>query len=247
MSKSHICNAFFSFLFFIVSQTVSAQVNADSSNYKFAVLNLIKQFDQGIGEASRLHNGFAQNQYSSDITGNVYLDDLDSWSTGSVDYDGETFEGVPMLYDIYTDQVIVLLNSDNSSYRLVKDKVKGFDLRRRHFVRIPESEEGIKSGFYEELYGGKSQVVNKLEKILVSTKGTAGMERYFSPVDDYQHYYIKKGSKYYNVSSLSSVLEVFSDKKKEIKQFIKESKLRFNALRESSLVEIARYYDRLTN
>jgi len=236
-----------SFIVFSAFKSVLGQSNSDSINYQQSVFNIVKQFDQGIGEESRLYNGFVQNQYDPGIEGNAYLDDHDGWSTGSVDYDGETFEGVPMRYDIYTDQVIVLLDSRGLPYRLVKDKVKNFDLRRRHFVRIPESEEGITGGFYEELYGGKSQVVNKLEKKLMTNKSTAGVSRYFSPVDDYQHYYIKKGSKYYSVSGLGSVLEVFKDKKKEIKQFIKDSKIRFNELPELSLVEIARYYDRLTN
>ncbi|MFI5136309.1 MAG: hypothetical protein ACHQIM_00690 [Sphingobacteriales bacterium] len=235
------------FILSIAFKSVLGQSNSDSINYQQSVFNIVKQFDQGIGEESRLYNGFVQNQYDPGIEGNAYLDDNDGWSTGSVDYDGETFEGVPMLYDLYTDQVIVLLGSNGLPYRLVKDKVNNFDLRRRHFVRVPDNEEGVQGGFYEELYGGKSQVVNKLEKKLTTTKGAAGISRYFSPVDNYQRYYIKKGSKYYSVSGLGSVLEVFSDKKKEIKQFIKDSKLRFNELRELSLVEIAGYYDRLTN
>jgi len=235
------------FILSIAFKSALAQSNSDSINYQQSVFNIIKQFDQGIGEESRLYNGFVQNKYDPGIEGNAYLDDQNGWSTGSVDYDGETFEGVPMLYDLYTDQVVVLLDGNSLPYRLVKDKVKDFDLRRRHFVRIPDGEDGIMGGFYEELYGGKSQVVNKMEKKLTATNNTAGINRYFSPVDDYQRYYIKKGGKYYSISGLGSVLDVFNDKKKEIKKYIKDNRLRFNELRELNLVEIARYYDRLAN
>jgi hypothetical protein len=233
----------------IIFKTVSAQSDADSISYKQAVFNLINHFDQGIGEESRLYNGFGYNYYDPNIKGNAYLDDVNRWRNGTVDYDGQTFENVPLIYDINADQVIVSLYNHNSPSRLVSDKVASFNLSGRHFVRVPNNSSNIKSGFYEQLYGGKSQVLNKYEKAIHTTNSSSGLERYFIPVYDYQEYYIRKDDKYYSIGdgSLSAVLEVFKDKKKELRQFIKDKKIQFNSLHELALVNIATYYDHLTN
>nr|WP_221452729.1 hypothetical protein [Mucilaginibacter sp. FT3.2]MBB6231550.1 hypothetical protein [Mucilaginibacter sp. FT3.2] len=230
----------------LLCKTVSAQSAADSAGYDLAVNNLVNHFYQGVGQQSRLYNGFVYDSYDSSIKGNAYLDDVDAWKGGTVDYDGQSFENVPMLYDIYTDQLVVLLYNHASPFALVNNKITSFDLHGRHFVRVPNNNLGIKTGFYEQLYDGKSQVLKKVEKALKSVSGSNGRERYFTPSADAPDYYMKKGGTYYKVSSQNSVLDLLADKKKELKQHIKDKHIQFDGLRELALASVAAYYDSLT-
>lgn len=235
-------------LFFVgalLYKTASAQ-SADSSAYEVAVANLTNRFYQGVGEQSRLYNGLVYDSYDSSIKGSPYLDDIDAWRPGSVEYDGQSFENVSMIYDLYTDQLVVLLYNHASPIALITDKVSGFDLHQRHFVRVPKSTGNIKAGFYEQLYGGKSQLIKRTEKLLKSTSGSNGRERYFVPFKEVPDYYIKKGLLYYKVGSQSSVLDLFADKKKELKQYIKEKHLQFEDLPELAMASVVAYYDSLT-
>jgi hypothetical protein len=228
-------------------KTVAAQPGTDSSNYKQAVANLANHFNGSIGQESRLYNGFIYPGYPPYIQGNAYLDDIDGFRTGVVDYDGQHYDNVSLLYDIYADQLIVQLPGKTQPLRLVSDKIADFDLLNRHFVRVANSGYGIKSGFYEQLYGGRSQVLNKLAKTQESNSNkTSGVEHYFKPVQDFHDYYIRKGGRYYGVDGLNSVLDLFKDKKKEIRKYIKDNNLSFNGLRELALAAIAAYYDRIT-
>lgn len=231
------------FVMTLLCKTALAQ-SADSSSYDAAVANLTNRFYQGVGEQSRLYNGLVYDSYDSSIKGSPYLDDVDTWRPGSVEYDGENFENVSMIYDLYTDQLVVLLYNHASPIALIADKVSSFDLHQRHFVRVANG--GIKAGFYEQLYAGKSQLIKRTEKLLKSTSDRNGRERLFVPFKDVPDYYVKKGSVYYKVSSQSSVLDLLADKKKELKQYIKDKHLQFDDLRELALTSVMAYYDSIT-
>ncbi|WP_439698484.1 hypothetical protein ACFGVS_09935 [Mucilaginibacter sp. AW1-7] len=233
------------FVVALLYKTVSAQ-SSDSLAYEAALTNTTNRFYQGVGEQSRLYNGLVYDSYDSSIKGSPYLDDIDAWRPGSVEYDGQNFENVSMIYDLYTDQLVVLLYNHASPIALIADKVSNFDLHQRHFVRVPNSNGGIKAGFYEQLYGGKSQVIKRTEKLLKSTSGSNGRERFFVPFKEAPDYYIKKGSVYYKVSNQSSVLDLFADKKKELKQYIKDKHLQFVDLPELALTSVTAYYDSIT-
>jgi hypothetical protein len=231
----------------IQSKSLKAQSVADSSAYKLSVTNLINHFDQNIGEASVLYNGFKYTGYAAYIKGSPYLGESSTWKNGSLTYDGSSFNNVPMLYDLNADQLIVLLGGNAAkAYRLVSDKVVSFTIQRQVFVRIIGNDNGFRTGFYEQLYGGKSQVVNKLAKTIKTTFSNGASESDFIAVKDLQDYYIKKGSTYYSINSLGDVLDIFKDKKKALQQYIRSNNLNYNAFKEISLIKIATYYDHLT-
>jgi hypothetical protein len=60
-------------------------------------------------------------------------------------------------------------------------------------------------------------------------------------------YYVRKNGKYFSVSSKSSFLNQLSDKKKEIKQYIKDNRIKFRKNFENAMVKIMGYYNQLTN
>ncbi len=233
------------FLLAFFTEAATAQSAADSSVYKLTITNLTNQFNQQIGESSRLYNGFIYKPYDAFIKGNAYLDDVTTFRNGSVIYDGESFDNVLLNYDLNTDQVIASL--DGRLYRLLSDRVTSFDISNRHFIKITDNKSGIKTGFYEQLYSGRSEVLHRQEKLMHTDRNRGELDSYFAPVNDYKDYYIKRNGRYYKVGDKGSVLDFFSDRKKEIKQFMKANNVQFNGLYEQALVAIANFYDHLSN
>jgi hypothetical protein len=231
------------------THTFAQTAATDSSSQQNALNRSLAFFHSSIGLQSRLYNGIEFTGYDPAIKGNPFFEDVNTFTSGSIYYDGSLYTGVSMMYDIYGDKVVVLLYNHFSKYYLIKEKVKSFSYLDHHFVNIDadtlKDNTTIKSGFFDELYGGKTQVLAKRSKnIQVSPSVITGPESYYNYVQDY---YIRKNGTYYSFGSQGAMLSVLKDKKKELQQFIKDNQIKFRQDPEEAMVKIASYYDHLTN
>ena len=242
-------------LFFLIPCCVKnaalAQTVADSLSAKQATVyaTVERDFYKKIGPQSSLYNGMQYDQYDPHIKGNAYFNDVDSLHYGSVFYVGFLYTNVNMLYDIYKDVVVIMIYNNFMKISLISERVKYFDLLDQHFVYVkndPANSNSLKSGFYDELYSGKIQVLSKKSKSMQSVTDYWGIIPYFSPAKDY---YLFKNGKYFTVNSQGAFLDALNDHKKEVKQFIKSNniRIRFKKAPEQAMTAIAAYYDHLTN
>jgi len=239
-------------LFFIGkinSNVLLAQsTRSDSSSQQNAFNNAVTAFNASMGKQSQLYNGPEYYLYSPIIKGNAYFSEVNTFTSGSVYYNDVFYSGVPMLYDLNKDEVVVLLYNHFSRFSLIQDKVKWFDFLGHHFININADtiniNSGVKSGFYDEIYNGKTKVlVKRVKDIQTNNGGLNGLESYFNA---YTEYYFLKAHVYYSVSGQGSFLEILKDKRKELQEYIKSNKIKFRKTPEDALVKIAAYYDHLT-
>jgi hypothetical protein len=250
MLKSYTTILLCCFTAILFTKNASAQtVVADSlSQTQTAYTNITDNFYTAIGPQSRLYNGKEYNAYDRNFIGNAYLMDIDEWHTGTVLYDGYVYKNIQLRYDLYKDAVIVFLYKSSLLVSLPSEKVASFDVLDHHFINIknnPAVPSSVKTGFYDELYSGKTQVLARRMKDLQNQTDIAGgIKSYFRPTVDY---YVLKNGEYYTVNSKSTFLDVFKDKKKEIQQFIKSNSIKFKKTQEQAMVKIAAYYDHITD
>lgn len=236
-----------------IGKSFGQAVPNDSSYVQAAVAKNITNFYKAIGQESRLYNGHEYLPYDPHIRGNALFPyTVQSWEYGEVNYDGIVYQNVPLMYDINKDIVVVLLYNKFSMFALTSNRVHDFSFANHHFVRIDadtleKNDAGITTGFYDQLYDGKIEILAKRTKSLQGTTNNANSvpETYFLSKDEY---YLKKGNTYYNLSlSQGSILKLLKDKKSEIQQYLKSNKIRFKDDREGNMARIGAYYDHLTN
>ena len=223
-------------------------VAADSSSQQNAFRNAVTRYNASIGEESGLYNGPEYYFHDPTVKGNSYFMGTNAFTAGAVYYDGSYYRSVPMIYDLYNDEIAVLLYNHFTKYTLLKYRVKSFDFLDHHFINIDadtiDNKAGLKSGYYDQIYNGKSEVLVKRSKsIQTNGGGTLGADRYFSPDNDY---YFRKNHVYYKISRQRELLSVLQDKKKELQQYIKANQIKFRSNPEAAMVKIATYYDHLT-
>lgn len=215
-----------------------------------ALNNVLASFYLNIGQQSRLYDGPAYFTYDPHIKGNaLYPLDAQTWAIGEVTYDGYVYKNVPLMYDIFKDVLVSLLYNHFSSYTFLSERVSDFTFSGHHFVRVnadglTNDKSGISTGFYDELYGGKSQVLAKRAKTIQnSTNQTLALETYFIETNDY---YVRKGGVYYKVSGQGSFLNVFKDKKPELQKYMRDNGFKFRTDPEMAMARLAAYYDQLS-
>jgi len=236
-----------SILCLIISKNSYAQVvRTDSSSQQSAFNNSLALYYNSVGKESPLYNGVEYTFYDPLIKGNAYFLDTKAFAPGNVYYDRVLFNNVPMLYDLYADKVVVLLYNNFTKFSLINQKVTAFDYLDHHFVNIDADTIAnntlIKSGFYDELYKGRVQVLARRAKSIQNRIGYE-VESYFDLTQDY---YIRKGSVYYSVSSQGTLLSIFKDKKRELQQYARTNDIKYRRNPEEAMVKIATYYDQLT-
>jgi len=233
---------------FLITITAHSQITIDSvaQTNKPVYTTIVNNFYKKIGIQARIYNGAEYDFYNPAIQGNAYFHDANHWNTGTVFYDGYNYSNVSLMYDLYTDQVIMLYNNRLLKISLLSNKVSSFDLLGNHFIYIKTDPiNNLNTGFYDELYYGKMQVLARYSKSIQTTSDISGnIVSYFNFSKDY---YLLKNGRYYKVNSQNSFLDLLKDHKKEIKEFIRANNIKYKDSPEQAMTRIAAHYDNLSN
>jgi hypothetical protein len=238
-------------MFFIGESFGQAALN-DSTYLQTTLAQTVSSFYKSMGEQSRLYSGHEYLPYDPHIKGTALFPyDGQGWEPGEVVYDDILYKNVPMMYDVYKDALVVLLYNKFTMYTLVKSRVHDFSFSNHHFIRldadsITNNNSGMVSGYYDQLYGGKIEVLARRSKSIQNSSNSVVLvpETFFASKNEY---YLRKGNTYYEIGSRGSILSVLKDKKKELQQYLRTNNIKFGANPEDAMAKMAAYYDHLTN
>lgn len=237
------------FLSCFSSKPVNAQsLEQDSSFYSASVSQAIQVYHHYLAPESGLYNGSEYHDYPFRFTEGHQFFETNELTNGSIVYHGMLYENIPMQIDLISGHVII--NSFEGAYRiqLINEKISSFSLLNHTFIRIVKDSANknvISTGFYDQLYNGNIMALKQEKKeINENVSITTGVTR--TIIQD-NFYYLKKSGKYYNIKNKSSLLEALEEKRKEIKQFMRKSKLKYKKDPDNTLIQVARYYDTINN
>jgi len=236
----------FSLFFFCIPFYAKSQIQSvpasDSAFYQNALANVFVWYQNIVGVNSPLYKGKEYLDYTFRIEGNQYFQS-DLWEKGSVFYDGLLYEDVTMKYDVVNKVLIVDHAHLPVPISLESKKIDSFSLLGHDFIRLVAdtvAQEDLSTDFYDLLYDGKTQFLVNRVKVLNDEIEDRKL-RYWFENDD--RYYIQKENMFYRVKSKKSVLDVFSDHKKDIRKYLKKNKIKFRQQREEAIHRIVMYYD----
>ena len=216
---------------------------ADSSSEP-AIKRIVAFYNTSLGADLQLFNGREYQDYNFRFSeGHPYFF-TNKWSKGTITYRGSTYEDVSILYNLITDNVIILDYSGLSKIQLVKEKVTSFSVAGHTFINICRDSllsSGLRCGFYDVLATGKiTLLVKRTKNIQEVTTETVQIKAL--PKD---YFYIGHNSVYSPVSKEKTLLELLSDGRNEIKRFIKQHKIRYAQNPEEAIVKIVTYYNQI--
>lgn len=164
---------------------------------------------------------------------------------GFLSYDGVDYPYVGLRWDRYKDELIAISSDQRFNIILVPERLHEARFSGYHLRHLKKEEiTGIpNSGYYLNLYENTFKVWEKPIAVLNEKHVDQRVVGYFSFL---RRFYIQKGNTLYPVKSLSGVLKVFVDKRKELKLFAKQKKLNFGQAPEIVIPAIVKEYERLT-
>lgn len=218
---------------------VNAQtVNQDSAS-NVSIDKLQEFFKASIKQQSRILNGPAFYNYGTNVDGSANFQELTGFSNGDVVYDGIRFNNIPIKYDLYADKVISVYGK-STWFSLVSEKVSSFYLNNHHFKYLDSTTNIIKPGFFDLIFDGESKIlVKRIKNMQLSIKDKE-VRYHFVPKTTY---YLERNHKYEIINGEKSFLNLFSDKKNELKKHLKEQKIKFKKKPEEAMILLATYYE----
>jgi hypothetical protein len=229
-------------LFFGFVSSSSGQFLSDSVILQKSKASALAVYDRAMEGNLHIYNGSEYTPYQS-LSGEHPFFLTSEWTSGNILYDGEWFENVPMLYDLEKGLIIISYYFKGIKMQLSSDRVQEFTLHDHWFINLKQTFDSLemKAGFYDVLYKGKTSVVTKRTKKYFEHMSGTDLTQGFKETG--QHYLLTHG-KYHKVSTKSGVLSLLTDKKKDLKIYIRKNRL-FVSEREASIARVAQYYDSL--
>ncbi len=231
----------FALLALWLTPSTNAQASlSDSSARSQNATEVIDYYIEHIKGQSELFNGPRYELMAQANKGSYYFGDHAYFTPATVYFNSTWYKNLPILYDIYHDQMITY--TGENFMVLDHTKTREVKLLDHHFKYLDQP--GLAPGYYDVLYDGKSQVLVKMTKVI--NEEIVSQQAVETIVVDKDQLYLKKGNAFIPVESKSSIFTIFSDRKKEIKQYLHDQKLNFDQDRTATFVLIAGYYDQLS-
>jgi hypothetical protein len=228
------------FLGFSVLMSSAQNAPADTLLYSNSAKLVIDYFNTTIAEQSEIYNGAKYELYPPANKGTFYFLDKNYCVPSLIRYNGTWFKKIPVLYDIHNDAMISV--NGNNLFVLDAERTSDIYLLDHHFIYLnTKSQDDLAPGFYDLLYEGKSQVLVKRTKLIDESKTTEII------YEDKTAIYVKKDNKYFPVSSKGALMDIFKNKSKELKQYLKSNKIKYNKDEQGAVARLAGYYDQISN
>jgi hypothetical protein len=234
--------AYLGILFILLSSVhIHAQQFTDSSQYNQQANVLRQIYLNEIGDNAQIYHGAEYIRNGQKALGFPFFESNDLLD-GAVYYQGTLYPQRKIYYDLVADEVVTGNYANDAQISLSMDKADSFKIGNHFFVRLnPANSPGLpKEGYYERLYAGEPGLYVKHEKRLVTGSGNEEI-KYIQ----YNNYFVKKNTVFYAVDGKSGLLNEFSDKKDELKKYIRSNKLNFKKDLENSMVLTTSYYSQL--
>lgn len=165
---------------------------------------------------------------------------------GSLTINGITYPEVPLMYDVYKDQVITFHPIYNQRILINPDKIDEFSLsngERFKYIEGNESYSNNSNGLYQILNEGENLV---LVKRLKTTKSNRDISIYTDEFVEKKHFFIWKSGVFIPINKSKQAIEVLSLDKKVVKKYLKESRIRFQDSPEKYLITLVELADQKT-
>jgi hypothetical protein len=214
----------------------------DTALLDSAIASARQVYTNQIAGGAHLYNGVEYKDYDlkHDDIGHPYFME-DDWLTGSIEYDGQLYEHVDIMYNIVRDKVVIDHPYSHFKVELISEKIGRFTISDHTFVRlVKDSAHTISTGFYDELYNGETKVYVKRAKEIQENLSARVVILEFT---DHNKFFIAKNGIYYQVKNKASVLKVFYDRKTMLRKYLSKNKIRFKQNREFALKASAKFYD----
>ncbi len=192
-------------------------------------------------EKQILFNGRVWRNLYYKIKGDQFLFSTD-FLPGSVRINGKSFKNINIKFDIYNDEILTITDHD-IILQLNKEMVDMFTLKFENktyqFQKLEPDSLNMLMGYVNVLYKGNTSLFVKYKKEIL----ILAVENKYDMFYPSHRIYIMKDGIMHELNSKKDFFSLLSDRKQEIKNFVKKNKIRVSRKIPESFVPVIEFYD----
>lgn len=204
--------------------------------------SMYKWFDSivGVGNTA-IYNGVEYHKEYKTLSGNDEFYITSDFLYGDVVYDMQPYFKVPMKYDVYKDELIVMLPGQNSRnvIKLIKTKIESFTIQGSRFIGAYKDLTDSKFEFFEVLY--EKGRIRALKKHRKERKVQLDKDFIYNTFEDKIDYYLVYDGKYNEISSKRDIVRIFPDYRKDILSFANSNRGLYKADYELYIIRMSEF------
>ncbi|MEQ9262159.1 MAG: hypothetical protein RLP14_03260 [Owenweeksia sp.] len=235
--------AFKIFHIFLFSLLVSLAAHAQQSPpEKVIEADASEVYLHALTSNASVFKGKAYEAYTFYIQGTPFFQS-DEWLTGSVFYDSTLYSGLSVKMELVKDAPVIFYQGLVFPILLSPEKISWFKAGGHHFVRLVKTNGKNtvpETGFYDLLYKGSMSVWVKREKELKSEIHERQVRYWFNEKNTC---YIEKNGSFERIRSQGKLLRVLSEKRKEVKAYLKKNNWSVRKDPELAILKAVRFFD----
>jgi hypothetical protein len=188
-------------------------------------------------------NGFIYPVPNTRILGDPYLNNTE-WNEGTLFINGKSYSHLSAKYDLIIDELIIKVKTGQNIERLLavnKSQIDSFIIHSSLFISSRNLfQDENKNTYYEKICNGKLAVYRHYEKNFIDLyNNNSPLGKYSSQKSTI---YFIDNKKLINISNTRLFLNYFEKTEQEkIKKYLKVSKINYNKISKSQLVELMEY------
>jgi hypothetical protein len=189
-----------------------------------------------------LFNGRIWRNLYSRVRGDQFLFSSD-FIPGSVTINGKTFTGCSLRYDICNDQLLTRAGQ-NIIIQLNKEMVSSFTMdylfQQWNFMKIEGDTVSGPGGYGLVLYKGNSSLFVKYRKIIM----LLAIDNKYDVFEQGQKLWLQKDGRFYQISRVKDITDIYADKKQQITNFIRTQRLKVSRKKPESFIPLVEFCDK---
>src|SRR4030042_1830845 len=210
----------------------------------FSLLFSAKPVQDVTGDDHLILNGkIWRNRYLG-VKGNPYFL-TGEYTNGDITFNGKVFRNKIFRYDIYNDEIVLWINP-STIIILNKEMVDDFRLNylntEYHVLNMGADSSGVLSGYVNVYYEGPTALYVKYRKEIE----ILAVDNKYDLFIQQHRIYIRKNGEVMQVSGKRGLLKLLADRKAELKDYVKQNRLRMAKSDPLSFIPLLQYYDSLT-
>jgi len=233
---SDFLSRFFITILIIIYHTGTCKANIPLSG-------LHNQRQDTIPENQGLYNGRVWRNFYSAVEGDQFLF-LKEFLPGSVTMKGRTFPDIMIMYDIFKDEILTPYKPVGI-LQLNKELADSFSIlflnKKYHFERIQGSSMEELNGYCNIIYKGGSELLVRYIKKIEKLADGGRYDKFYQ----LNRIFLERNGKIYLISSKRDFIKIFSDYRKQIRNFINKNNITVLRGDAESFVPLLQFTDTL--